>query len=362
MRKKKGITFINGLIEILLILIVFIVLLRVTGLYNKIINSFGEDTLCEGSFIASAMTRTFGQSTIDPQCKTKKITFVDTIQEEGETEGGGIKMALARDYVSTFPNEAFDTYARVNAWNDAHEGSELDYKYKQEKSEEQNQETRQMDDDEYVTKRYNMDKLVADEMLRCWNIVGQGKLPLFDTSWSFIGCRDSTGIVRECRDWGDLWQNLGNVQDLAARPSANFCVLCSRIKFDEKIEEQFQGVDDETYDSINRWMANNPWQAARQTSYYEYLLDESQRETFYNLPSYEYSSQEPYAVVFLRVNFHALPSGALRISDGINDFIIGGLTRYDGTDRDPVYYANVLRLIPYQELPNQCNYIVGSYI
>jgi len=346
---------------ILLILVVFMILFGATPLYSQIISSFGEDTKCQASFIASAMTRTLGKTVIDPKCKTERITIVEDPKEEGQTETGGEKKAILRDYQSNLPSLPYDTVARVEAWNDIVDDNpefsdNLKYTYEDEIPEGFE------DEDAYITMRYNMDYLIADELQRCWQIVGRGNLPLFDEYWKFIGCRKPNGdIISDC-DQDKFWSRIKNIPNYQGRPVANFCVLCSRVKFDPELQEKFPGE----YDSINLWMKVNPYTTSlagdvSEKSYYEYVIDDSLNGVGAQ-PYFSYTTNEAQAIVFIRYNWHGavdFAAGAVQISDNL----LGKLPFYEGTfDGDVVHYYNSLQIMPYSELSNQCNYIVGSYV
>ncbi len=363
---KKGYMTIHGIMGILLILVVFMILFGATPLYYQIISNFGEDTQCQASFIASAMTRTLGKTVIDPKCQTKRITFVVDQKEEGQTETGGEKKAILRDYSSNLPSLPHDTVARVEAWNDIVDDNpefsdNLKYTYYEDY--EDLTDKKELEEEDYITMRYNMDYLMADELQRCWQIVGRGNLPLFDEYWKFIGCRDSEGgPVRECKDADDFWSNVENIRAWKTRPTANFCVLCSRVKFDTELQEKFH----EEYESINVWMKVNPYTTSltgdvSEKSYYEYVIDDSFKGIGAQ-PYFSYTTDEAQAVVFIRYNWHKgsqFAAGAVQISDNI----LGKLPFYEGTfDNQIVHYYNSLQIIPYSELSNECNYIVGSYV
>lgn len=350
--KKRAFIEIHGLVEIILVLVVILALLSITGYYKIILNRFGEDTLCQGSFVASAMTKMFGQTTIDPKCRTNRITLVMEVEDEGITETGGEKMALNKDYPSNDPSQAWDTKVRVDDWNDKF-SEDFPYPYTKEYPTGLSDEKK----DEYVTVRYNMDKIFAEELKRCWTVVGKGNLPLFDNWFRFIDCSDDPGF-QECKHVIDAMIAVVGI-DGKVKPTANFCVLCSRIKydFDEDAKKDYIGE----FNSIDNWMNNNPWQVGRRTSYREYLMEED--ESYFAAPTFTYSTTEPQAIVFIRINFHEVPLSILRSVD-VADDILSVLSFYDKIEDDEkfVYYANALRVFPYKDLPNQCDYIVGSYI
>jgi hypothetical protein len=339
---KKGMTFIWGLVEVILVIVVFLILLQ-TGLLKVIMGMIGQKTLCEASFIASSMSRTFGKMNIDPHCKTHKILITDSSEIPPLVEQGSEKKSLNMDYIQpTLPNLPLDTFLRVKEWNKQFPGNK--YPYISECGAD-DPELATEDEQACVTKRYNMDYFLADELKYCWDIVGQGKLPLFDNWFEFLNCPD-----KQCKSALDYFKGLKE-----PHMSAEFCVLCSRIKFDENVK-----FDNGPYDSINHWMYNNRYKLNHKTSYFEYVQDEG--AGFFEQRKFAYSTDKPYAVVFVRVNFQQPVEWLSRVY-GIFDKDLDKFP-YVTEGKDKLYYFNDLRLIPYDQLsdPDTCDYIVGSYI
>ncbi len=360
-KQKKGFIALDHLVGMLLVLFVIVVLLVSTGLYKTILNMFAKDTLCEASFIVSAMSRPLlqiGNPAIDPECQVNKIIFVN--KKKDEIKGDSMQAILETNYATTLPDQKWDTFTRVKEWNaKCGPGNELPesakYPYFEEYAQEVNGGDRSeiiassatSEQKEYVRKRYNMDKVFAEEMKRCWDIVGQGELPLFENWFTLIDCDENKSGVQKCNTLGD-WVSAvakGKVKD-----TANFCVLCSRLKFDEEVSNEFQGLTTGKYSSLSRWMGNNPKRVGESMSYYEYIYNPDKMGSFAEQGQPEYSTDKPYAVVFERVNQNT-KSGATLISLG---FI-----KYDDED---VYYQNRLVLIPYEDISKECDYLVASTI
>jgi hypothetical protein len=372
---KKGIEIaINSLIGILLVIITLIFLLLFLANYILHLNLFAKDITCEASFIVSAMSRpllTVGNPQIAPECQIDKLLIVNTPLKQEETGGSSTQAVLKTDYVSTIPDQAWDTFLRVKNWNDCCTGNSLPksslckentlpesakYPYFTEYAEEIGTTGRSeidssnptQDERDYVQKRYNLDKIFADEMKRCWNVVGNGKLALFDTWYQFFTCNYG-GTEKACESADDYFD--GGINIKGVQTAARFCVLCSRIKIDSEVSQEFKGIENGKYDSLNVWMANNPRQVADDKSYYEYILDESQAGSMFTLPHFSYSLDKPYAVVFVRLNMN----GPQQFTVGAYDFL---LNSGDDTQTN----ANILILIPYENISSTCDYLVASTV
>ncbi|MEM2131500.1 MAG: hypothetical protein QXR96_03175, partial [Candidatus Woesearchaeota archaeon] len=241
---KKAVVIESSFASIILFVIALLVLLYTTGIYKVILVKTTEDLKCEASFLASALLRplgTIGNPSVDPQCKVNKYTVVLNQKEDIENQ-----FILNKDYVSNIPSQTLDTFERVKRWNSNPDLSEdVKYSYFDDYSKEEfsNNENINLDNPtkeqkEYIRARYNLDKLFADELARCWDIVGQGKLDLFDNWFSFIDCNSNLAGIQECKNLQD-WVSFTKSGKL--KPTASFCVLCSRIKFDEELKK-FKGV------------------------------------------------------------------------------------------------------------------------
>ena len=351
---KKASIAVNGLVEMLLVIVVIVVLFQFLGIWRIFFGSFTEDFKCEGSFIASSMTKVFGNQVLDPDCKTKRITI--TFDEEGVSNNGAEKKQLDKNHGSTTP-DPYDTFTRVKQWNEDPEIPEKSkYTYFDKDQENIKLDTDDENEQNTIRQRYNMDKIIADEMRNCWDNVGNGKLPLFDMWFQFIDCDKSDNDFDKCESAADWFKANPNI-------AANFCVLCTRVKFDQEVQEKFGSE----YDSISLWMANHPYSVAPvpgkelTMSYYEFILSDDQKESLFHSPNFKYTTSEPYAVVFVRTNMHGSGQIVLNAYKFL-DTTAGLLPFYDSTKDDPVYYANVMSLMPYKELPEQCHYLVGSYV
>ncbi|MEM3374446.1 MAG: hypothetical protein QXE31_04460 [Candidatus Woesearchaeota archaeon] len=351
--QKKGALVISEVIGAILVIAVFLILFITTGLYKIILGESGKDLMCEGSFIASALTRPFlnyGNSVIDPNCAVNKITVVNNKKDNIENQ-----YVLQQDYRSTILAQSLDTYERVKNWNKNQEiPEETKFSYFEDYSREifSNGEKITLDNPtieqkEYVRGRYNLDRLFAEEMKRCWNIVGQGELPLFDNWFTFVDCDKNQNGIQNCENI-EKW--ISAIKNGKIKPTATFCVLCARIKFDDEINNKFSGVDNGYYSSVARWMGNHPIRNDKKESYYDYVYNTDKMSSFAEMFFPKYRTDRAYAVVFMRINDHG----------GINFFkTLAGLNKYKNSD---VYYANIIKLIPYEDISKECDYLVASEV
>jgi hypothetical protein len=371
---------IDTVVALILFCVVLVVFFAISKVYLPILGMFGNKLVCEQSFVASSISKTIsivGKPYIDPKCQTRRITVTE--DDDTNPNPGTVKLKLLNNLGET----SFSTYKNIVQWNLEH-GDVSNYPYFNEEGVSMPSSTdnlRYNSDDEKIVERYNMDKLVADELVNCWDIVGQGKLDLFDNWFDFVDC----GGDQPCNSITHAI--LSPISNDKIRISRNFCVLCSRIRFDEAVKEKFipeRGV----YDSVNVWMYNHPWRIGESESYYEYITvgstQDADKEEFdyFTAPYYTYTPQEAYAVIFVRVNYHqgiitAYKTGKLAKSalNGIFDIPTGiGISLNDlggkikdeillgKTNDDEFGHANMLVLIPYEELPNYCDYVAGAYI
>ena len=208
---------------------------------------------------------------------------------------------------------------------------------------------------------WKLNEMIAKEMKNCWDITGQGKADLFDQWWNLLECRKegngervpctednfkgltTKNIIEEWWDkdvyWPPNW-------DVTKPPT--FCVLCSRIKFDETAQKNLPPK----VDKMGAWLASNPIAKTGPGSkipYAVYLQNDDFEGIWASEHSYSYSTTEPLAVLYARVNIFKLREWA-----EIANVVVFG----EEEDNIPES-VQVLKLIPYQEIPTECTYLVG---
>jgi len=173
------------------------------------------------------------------------------------------------------------------------------------------------DDPSYYDKQleWAMNKIVADEMLKCWNKVWQGNLPIFDQWWNlvdftFFGLLESDKPKLENIKKADL-----GIFTTYGPPT--FCIICARIQFGRDVRMKFKN---KPITSLMAWMSDNPAPDSKQ-SYLKELLEGQTIPSKLFLHRYVYAVDEPYAIVFKRINPHKIESVARTLGSflGISD-------------------------------------------
>jgi hypothetical protein len=195
-------------------------------------------------------------------------------------------------------------------------------------------------------KEWVMDKIIAKEMRRWWGNMGSGNLNLFSNWYSFFGCTEEAQEDCKGLDKVKLWK-----WELNGPPK--FCVIGTRIKFDEEIKGEFT---DEII-SLTEWTKNNPIPYTDE-SYYEFLLDDIVKGQGLFMKDYTYSTKEPYVVVYTKINKHMLniySSKVVSAGGALTDFITG----WDPDLSWDTDSFNAMHLIPLIKLNETCTIVVN---
>lgn len=207
---------------------------------------------------------------------------------------------------------------------------------------------------------FEMNRVIANEIKDCWDVAWMGQMPIFQEWWNLIECEpDKEGDFKcgcpenkECSLPEEVSSRLRFWNYEASGPPA-FCLLCSRIKFDEGVKEKF---NDKIITSLPEWMQKHPVLIdALRRSYYEYTKDDVNRGIF--APEYLYEVDEPLAIVYARVNVYK----PLQYAETLvrwTGVIMGGYNKLMSSERKHKS-INVLSLIPYSEVSKKCTYIIG---
>jgi hypothetical protein len=187
---------------------------------------------------------------------------------------------------------------------------------------------------------YELDRIIANEIKSCWEVAWMGQMPIFKEWWDLFTCYGDERVCKcKTKDCG----NIGKAIDISNSAAPAFCLICSRIKFDDEIQTEFES---KIISTLPEWMKNHEVITdAKSRSYYEYVMDDDNIGIF--APEYKYQVNEPLAVVYGRVNV-LRPQQAI---EGIGNFV--GIL--DETSKA----QNFLGLIPYSEVSNKCTYIIG---
>lgn len=289
LKNKKGLET-----ETLALLIIFV--LFATALiiwwYPKIYLFFEESASqgkCQVSVAASGLTKSIalGKETIEINCPANRITINKTNLDPNYQKSKEAIQAWAK----------YDKYANTAPYFRKQGGQpqkELIYEHA-------------------------LDGVVAGEMKDCWEKVFKGKIPVFNQWWNLFGYEEESSF------W-EVW-------NIEKRGPPVFCIVCSRIKFNEKDMEAINLTKEIT--SLNEWMYNTPESAKTLIPYYDYIID-GQTPSALLTPEYIYDTREPYAVIYKRVNIHKLGE------------IIQGIASWLGYE--PMEAASTLELVPYNKI------------
>lgn len=284
----------------LITLVVFLFIVPTVGQKLMAAESKGS---CEWSVLVSALTRTpgFGFENIPAACKAKyrNVTLAD-IQANYPAASTAIE-----GYSKKGP--AYADISRMFSTPSAEQLAE-----------------------------WSMNKIVADEMVDCWDKVWHGGLPLFDEWWKLIGKRDlEDGLV-------------------GFEHPPTFCVVCARLKFAEDAKIAFAVKPSIT--SLAEWMRTNPVPRTN-TPYYLYVLPDWLKSFS---PNYPYTVGEPLAIVYARINYHKAGQWASYVSRPINNFI--GFPEDEEIPRDKIDKIAVVSydkvILPYEKGGANCDYVI----
>jgi hypothetical protein len=324
----------NYSISIFMILIAFIVLLVVTGKFAEIYYDIAGSTTCTWSFLTTSITK------IPPECKMKMLEFSDKDLTESS-----MKIYVAEQF------KRFNCQGHYNT-------DDCTEKYKGLRFIEGSSSV-QGKDMSPLMKEYALDKLIADEIKGCWDMVAHGKVAAFERYWSYMKCPDGDGGYRACTKTEIVKQlglsALGEPTKVVQDPP-RMCIICSRIKFDESLKSQFP----ERIVSLKDMMMNTPVSSADMTSYYEYVTRNDDLNNGIFASDFKYSTQTPYAVVYSRINKEILVEIASQTKefDGVGILkAIGSAAGIPGKlDGD----LNSVYLIPYnEEVKRHCSHIMN---
>lgn len=157
----------------------------------------------------------------------------------------------------------------------------------------------------------------------------------------------------------DCWDQFGAGQ---LRVFSNYnldrqCLICSRIEFKKEVQDlfafgelpisfsEFKGDTIEKDYTLDNYMrSHNP--QLHEISYYEFTLDQTDA---FQYPYYDYSFDKPYSAVFVAMNENAIKQ---ILSESWTKF----KSWFDDTvPNEPVYFANTLEFVPYDEVVEKCD-------
>ncbi|MBU0980251.1 MAG: hypothetical protein KJ709_05565 [Nanoarchaeota archaeon] len=184
-----------------------------------------------------------------------------------------------------------------------------------------------------------MNEIVAYEMEDCWHDMGEGRLPLFDKWYSRIN-REWQGPPKY-EEWVGYY---GKDQPPV------FCVICARIEVDPEVS----AVVGNEITSLPRYLQKFPTKHREGLSIMNYMRTAGESALYSR--DYKYSTDEPWAVIFARVNtlqttkiFDWFASKKVPI---VNFQI--SRDEYDHEDKSAMF------LVPYREVDMLCTHLANS--
>lgn len=314
---KKGQDLSPILVTLIVLVVSLAVLLLVYKEFGDVLEEEAMKKNCQWNLLLSSFTKSpvLGVETIPPDCQmTRKIITLEQLEDKKKSNQKEID-----EFNKKYKNSKYVSF---------HSNSE----------------------EELL--EYEMDRILADEIKDCWNVAWMGQMPIFQEWWSLIKCEtDKDGDYKcgcteneECSLPKEVLSRLQFWDYESSGPPA-FCLLCSRIKFEDKLKEKFNARE---ITSLPEWMQKHPVLIdVLQRSYYEYTMDDVNKGIF--APDYVYSVEEPLAVIYARVNVYKPIQYA-------ETFL-----KWTGIiDKDKVHKpVNVLSLMPYSEVSEKCTYIIG---
>lgn len=168
----------------------------------------------------------------------------------------------------------------------------------------------------------NINRIIADEMAECWFKFYKGGMRVF-----------------------------------SAYDENRQCIVCSVLFFDSSMQQKYseKGLigftysDDESY-SLDAYMKkNNNLQYTGNDNYYEYTLDHVKKN--FDLPYYDYSVNQEYAVVFSALNKNAVDL----IKSNQWDVIRQEVSDYEPDEEEEGNFINTIDFIPNEQVGTICD-------
>ncbi len=335
--KKRGLVL-STTVGVIIIIVTVIILVAFTVNLGSIIKGISVKETCSFSFLMSSWSKTGGVSFITPECEYKRITITakNITDNKAKTEK---KMEKSLKNV-----EPYKTNTYTQQYIDKFDGYQAET--------------------DTLTEWY-IDEQISNELNRCWTITGRGELNLFDDWYAPLTCKvEKDGTTRPCTKndvdgWGfDYWKTATGNGISIANPgnwdvnAPTNCVLCARVRFDESLKNELKFDPETERKTIPVWLANN--HVVGSTESYAENLNNKQVSGLFAKDQYQYSTDQSYAVVYMRVNILKVNSWMLSAGRTLD-----GLVSSEELKNPTKDHYVVLKLIPYNDLPNQCTTLVG---
>lgn len=309
---KKGYEITSVAVAAIAAVIALVVFLFIFPEFGEKLYAAGSKGECEWSVLVSALTRTpgLGFENIPVECraKYKNVTMADLQANYPSAE------KMMQFYKTKGQNYA----AISNLFSDPV--------------------------NPLMRAEWSMNKIVADEMVECWDKVWHGEMPLFDSWYRLI---DYQNVVLDPATVANATQ-----QNISVTPGAMtsldylkvwnlkfqrppvFCIVCTRLKLTDDVKSQFAAKPD--IKSLTLWMQFNAVPGTSE-SYYLYTLPDWLKPFQQN---YGYNVNQPIAVVYSRINMHKIAT----VTSPIVTFL--GL----GSSADAQDKADKIVVVPYDSV------------
>jgi len=307
---KRGQVGVPTFVYVIGILIVLVAFLFMVPSFRDLLFEAGEKGECQWNILISALTRTpgLGFENIPVECRAKymNVSLAD-VQEY---------YPLASKEIMRYNAEVLKNpdYQKINkVFSDPTKTSQL--------------------------AQWSVNKIVADEMVNCWEKTWKGELPLFDVWYRLV---DYENIVTK-QDISNLKQDattfkagvgsaspalntllsilpIDSVIDLAdkfltsnkkdwssldylkfwnlrfQRPPV-FCIVCTRIKFNQDVRNALPSLKGRAF---TEWLKVNKVPMTKE-SYMSYILPNNLKGYKHE---YSYDTTKPVAILYSRINIH----------------------------------------------------------
>jgi len=293
---KKGQMGINEFVIMTALVAIFIVLLIVLTPIKDALTRTAESSGCQWGLFLSSVTRTpgLGIENIPAQCKANRVTVT--------------KNDLDKMYRKKAIN-AFERYEKNQAL--------YPILYEQYSSSK----------DENQLVEWELNAFMAEQMRNCWTKVWKGKLPLFDEWWNWVDLDFFNLVEGDFKNEKDRAKiflgetEYGPILNVWGPPT--FCVLCSRVKFDNEVKSFVPNVDERIFTA---WLKGNPIPTQKTVSYYEDILEGQSVNDRIFFPEYSYDTSDPQAILYKRVNTHKIGQWA---GDILPRYVVGSEKDYN---------------------------------
>lgn len=320
MKNKKGLMA-STLVVVIIMLVVFVILLKLDLHILALLRAVSEGGVCAWSAVFSSFGNVGGVETFKIVCPQRYVSLVMT-QKEAEDKQKETKIEEYFAIDKPIPNSL---------------RKKLDKWYK----------TGYDFTDKTIYREYRMNEVMAKEMKNCWSKLGRGELNLFSSWFKKIpfGYVDDENELRSRLRYFQFW-------DIKPKASQKACIICSRIRFSEEVKNEF---GDKTITTSGEWMRNHPVNvlSPKPLSYYEFLLDETIPSDFFARDADKerlyYTTNKDQAIVFMRINIHALIETGSDILDIFPGF----------GEEDHIQAIDAVFITPYDEVEDRCDIIVN---